>query len=102
MTSRLVTLLLLVLAAAGPVVACSSATGPSLDPTQSNCNVICDQAEQCLNTNGSSCSSNCVTQSNDSESYKNSVAACADCVAGKSCTETASCSGNCLSTLAQQ
>jgi hypothetical protein len=98
MISRLATLI----AAAAVAVACSSANGPSLDPTQTNCNVICDQAGQCLNANSSSCSNNCVTQSNDSESYKNSVAACADCVAGKSCADTASCSDNCLSTLAQQ
>src|ERR1700722_6571129 len=98
MISRLVTLF----AAAAVAVACSSATGPSLDPTQSNCNVICDQAGTCLNANSSNCSSNCVTQSNSSESYKNSVAACAACVAGKSRSETASCSGNCLSTLASQ
>jgi hypothetical protein len=95
MISRLVTLIV----TGAIAVACSSATGPSLDPTQSN--VVCDQAGQCLNADSSSCSNNCVTQSNNSESYKNSVAACADCVAGKSCADTASCSGNCLSTIAQ-
>lgn len=78
--------------------ACSSATGPSLDPNKSNCNTVCDQAQKCVNPNldADSCSNQCDQKSSD-DSYKNSVSACADCVADKTCTDSASCVDNCLS-----
>jgi hypothetical protein len=78
--------------------ACSSASGPSLDPDKSNCNTVCEQAQKCINStlDVDDCTNNCDNKSSD-DSYKNSVAACADCVVGKTCTDSTSCISNCLS-----
>jgi hypothetical protein len=81
-------------------VGCSSASGPSLDPTKSNCSTVCEQAQMCLtmSLDVDSCTDSCDNKSSD-DSYKNSVAACADCVAGMTCTDSANCVGNCLATV---
>jgi len=80
------------------VAACSSATGPSLDPDKSNCSVVCEQAQKCVSSSidVDNCTDNCDSKSSD-DSYKNSVAACADCVASKTCSDSLSCLSNCLS-----
>jgi hypothetical protein len=83
------------------VAACSSASGPSLDPNRSNCDTVCGKASDCLGTNASSCSDNCTTKSDNDSSYKSSVAACADCVHDKTCPDVSSCSDNCLSAVVQ-
>jgi hypothetical protein len=94
------TILSLLVASSMGVLACSSSAEPSLNPTKTNCTTVCDQAQMCLNMmlTIDDCISNCDDKSSD-DSYKSSVAACADCVNGKSCTDSASCPGNCLSTV---
>jgi hypothetical protein len=78
-------------------VACSSASGPSLDPTHTNCNDVCQKAHDCgsSSTNVSSCTDNCVKKSS-STSYKDNVQTCADCVQPKSCSDAAQCVGDCF------
>jgi hypothetical protein len=83
------------------LAACASASGPSLDPTRSNCDTVCTKAHDCLGTDENTCSDNCTSKSGSDSSYKASVAACGDCVVDKTCTEVASCTDNCLSTIAQ-
>ena len=81
-------------------LACSSAAGPSLDPSHTNCKVVCEQANMCdSNVNIDSCESSCDSKSSDDDSYKASVNACATCVDGKSCTDSLGCASNCLSTV---
>jgi hypothetical protein len=79
-------------------VACSSAEGASLNPTKENCSTVCEQAQMCVNQSldVNDCTNQCDDKSSD-DSYKNSVAACADCVHEKTCTDSVSCLGNCLS-----
>jgi hypothetical protein len=81
-------------------VACSSATGASLDPAKSNCNTVCEQAHMCLTSSldVDSCTDSCDNKSSY-DTYKSEVSACADCVADKTCNDSASCIGNCLSTV---
>jgi hypothetical protein len=90
---------------AAPVIAvaslaCSSAAGPSLDPSHTNCNIVCEQAGKCgpSSFDVDSCESKCDDMSSD-DTYKASVNACATCVDGKTCTDSAGCAGNCLSTI---
>ena len=80
------------------LTACSSASGPSLDPDKSNCNTVCQQAQTCVapTLNVENCTNSCDNKSSD-DSYKNSVSACADCVEGKTCSDATSCVSNCLS-----
>ena len=79
-------------------LACSSAAGPSLNPNKTNCATVCDQAQMCVNQSldVDNCTNECDDKSSD-DSYKNSVAACADCVHDKTCTDSANCVDNCLS-----
>ncbi len=78
-------------------LACASASGPSLDPARTNCNVVCQKAHDCVNGNSNvdSCTSNCANKSSDT-SYKDKVQQCADCVQPKACSQAASCTGDCF------
>jgi hypothetical protein len=46
---------------------CSSASGPSLDPNESNCAVVCGKAHDCIDANvdAEACTSKCDDQAND-------------------------------------
>jgi hypothetical protein len=92
------TFLSLFFLASAAVVGCSSASGASLDPSKSNCETVCNQAQMCVtpSLNVDNCVDNCDSKSSD-DSYKSSVSACADCVQGKTCTDSAMCVDNCLS-----
>ncbi len=87
-------------AASFAALACSSAAGPSLDPSHTNCNVVCEQAGKCSPTSFDvdKCETSCDDKSSD-DTYKASVSDCATCVDGKTCTDAAACAGNCLSTV---
>jgi hypothetical protein len=82
-------------------LACSSAAGPSLDPTHTNCNIVCEQEGKCgpsgFDVDG--CESSCDTKSGDDDTYKASVNDCATCVNGASCSDSLGCVDNCLSTV---
>jgi hypothetical protein len=80
------------------VAACSSSNGPSLDPNKTDCDDVCNAAEQCLNANQATCSSNCQTKASNDSSYASAVKSCSDCTTTKtSCADLTACSSNCLS-----
>lgn len=86
---------------ASVAVACASASGPSLDPTRTNCADVCQKAHDCVSsgTNVGSCTDSCVNKSSDT-SYKDKVQTCADCIQPKSCSDAAQCTGDCFSLVA--
>jgi hypothetical protein len=92
--------LLTLIVAAMTGAACSSAAGPSLDPTKTNCDIVCQQEGTCgpSGFDVTGCENNCVNKSSD-DTYKASVNDCATCVDGKSCTDSVGCSSNCLTTV---
>ena len=83
--------------AALSIAACSSSSGPSLDPAETNCNNVCQKAHDCINQNAdvNKCTSDCKSKSSD-DVYKAKVSECADCAEPKACSEVSSCTGDCL------
>jgi hypothetical protein len=77
--------------------ACSSSSGPSLTPARTNCSNVCEKAHDCLNPSMdvARCTDDCDRNSSDAV-YEAKVGECANCVEPKACTETASCTGDCL------
>ena len=82
-------------------LACSSSSGPSLDPARSNCNTACTKLHDCVDKNRSidSCTDDCAKKSDDDTSYKDKIQTCSDCVEPKACSEVGSCTDDCLNAL---
>lgn len=79
------------------LAACSSASGPSLDPDKGNCAVVCGKAHDCIDdtVDKSACTSSCDDRSSD-DVFAAKVKDCADCAEPKACTEVSGCAGDCL------
>lgn len=79
-------------------IACSSSSGPSLDPAKTNCSNVCEKAQECVdkNANVDKCTSDCENKSDSDNVYKAKVEDCANCVEPKTCSDTPSCAGDCL------
>lgn len=80
------------------VAACSSSSGPSLDPAKTNCSNVCDRARECVNKDADveKCTNDCDSKSSNDNVYKAKVEECANCVTPKTCSEVSSCVGDCL------
>jgi hypothetical protein len=80
------------------IVACSSSSGPSIDPARTNCSNVCQKAHDCVNQNADvvKCTDDCDSKSSADNVYQAKVQNCADCVAPKACSETTSCLDDCL------
>ena len=78
--------------------ACSSSSGPSLDPAKTNCSNVCEKAQECVDKNADveKCTNDCDSKSSSDNVYKAKVEDCANCVEPKTCSDTASCTGDCL------
>jgi len=78
--------------------ACSSSSGPSVDPARTNCTNVCQKAHDCVNPNAdvAKCTDDCDSKSSSDNVYQAKVENCANCVEPKACTETSSCLGDCL------
>ncbi len=52
--------------------ACSSSSGPSLDPAKSNCKVVCNKAHECIDTSSDAdkCATDCDNQFDASHAEK--------------------------------
>jgi hypothetical protein len=84
--------------AALSITACSSSSGPSLDPAKTNCSNVCQKAHDCISqdTDVAKCTDNCDSKSSNDDVYKAKVGECADCAEPKACSEVSSCTGDCL------
>src|SRR5689334_14631226 len=80
------------------VAACSSSSGPSLNPAKTNCSNVCEKAQECLNKDADvdKCTNDCDSKSSNDNVYKAKVEDCANCVEPKACSEVSSCAGDCL------
>jgi hypothetical protein len=78
-------------------VGCSSASGPSLDPSKTNCSIVCGKVHDCVDSNADtdSCTNSCDSKSSDNV-YKAKVEDCANCAEPRACSEVSSCAGDCL------
>ncbi len=83
------------------VAACSSSSGPSLDPARSNCETVCNKAHDCGSStlDEAKCADDCSTKSKNDTSYKDNITQCSDCVNDKECTEAGKCTGDCFNAI---
>jgi hypothetical protein len=77
---------------------CTSASGPSLDPHKSNCSVVCDKVQGCIDKDidTDKCVDDCDDKSDDDDVFAAKVKECAECTEPKACTETSVCVDDCL------